>query len=277
MASNKTQSLEQTAEGWDTAAEAYSQVFAKFTEIFSKEALDLTMGKDKQVERDVKVLDVAAGCGSTTFLAAERVKDAGGSVLATDFSPLMIEQIKSKIGADSGCVEAQVMDGQNLTLPDNSFNYVYSTFGLIFFPDKEKGMTEIYRVLMPGGKVAIVAWSHLTPLSRLSRESMMRLDSTYVPKRPLTSLGDPEEFKQMLETAGFKDVVIHESRHDFVIDLEDFVAFGRTNPVQITNVSSLPSDKAPLFDDTFRQVAREYWPVDPLRIPCLGYIGLGQK
>eukprot|EP01133_Synstelium_polycarpum_P009102 gene9102-10673_t len=275
MTSTK-QALEQTSKGWDSTAQVYSDVFSKFSENFARDALDWTMGETPV--QGAKVLDIAAGNGSTSFPAAARVKSVGGSVLATDFSPLMIEQLKSKIGADSGCIEAQVMDGQNLTLPDNSFNYVYSTFGLIFFPSREKGLSEIHRVLVPGGKVAIAAWSLQTPVI-LAREAVNILHPTYTPpSQTVTSLADPVQFEKMLASAGFKNITIHESRHDFKPTIDDYIAFGATNPPTVSIKELLPADKIPLFDDTVRQIAQDRWPGAPtLCIPTLAYIGVGEK
>jgi ubiquinone/menaquinone biosynthesis C-methylase UbiE len=49
-------------------------------------------------------------------------------------------------------VETQVMDGENLTLPDASFDAVISRVGLIYFPDQQKALREMLRILKPGGK-----------------------------------------------------------------------------------------------------------------------------
>jgi ubiquinone/menaquinone biosynthesis C-methylase UbiE len=60
------------------------------------------------------------------------VKETGGSVLATDFAPKMIECVKeaAKNSALTN-VEARVEDGQDLHIPDLEFDYAFSIFGLV--------------------------------------------------------------------------------------------------------------------------------------------------
>jgi ubiquinone/menaquinone biosynthesis C-methylase UbiE len=51
------------------------------------------------------------------------------------------------------------MDGENLTVPDATFDAVISRVGLIYFPDQQKALREMLRVLKPGGKVAAIVYS----------------------------------------------------------------------------------------------------------------------
>jgi ubiquinone/menaquinone biosynthesis C-methylase UbiE len=51
------------------------------------------------------------------------------------------------------------MDGENLTLEDGTFDAVISRVGLIYFPDQQKALKEMLRVLRPGGKVAAIVYS----------------------------------------------------------------------------------------------------------------------
>jgi len=56
-------------------------------------------------------------------------------------------------------IETQVLDGENLTLPDATFDSVISRVGLIYFPDQQRALKEMLRVLKPGGKVAAIVYS----------------------------------------------------------------------------------------------------------------------
>jgi SAM-dependent methyltransferase len=56
-------------------------------------------------------------------------------------------------------IETKIMDGENLTLEDESFDAVISRVGLIYFPDQQKALKEMLRVLKPGGKVAAIVYS----------------------------------------------------------------------------------------------------------------------
>lgn len=146
-----------TRDQWQTAAEAWyrwspilNQWLGKATDIMLDMA-DITTGK--------QVLDVAAGAGEQSITAARKVGPTG-LVLATDIAPNILEfarQMAKQAGLDN--VQTEIMDGENLTLPDNSFDAVISRVGLIYFPDQQLALKEMLRVLKPGGKVGAIVYS----------------------------------------------------------------------------------------------------------------------
>jgi SAM-dependent methyltransferase len=111
------------------------------------------------VSEGYKVLDIAAGAGEQSITAARKVGPEG-FVLATDISPNILEYAK-QMAEQAGFqnIDTAVMDGENLTLEDESFNTVISRVGLIYFPDQQKALTEMLRVLKPGGKIAAIVYS----------------------------------------------------------------------------------------------------------------------
>jgi SAM-dependent methyltransferase len=106
-----------------------------------------------------RVLDVAAGAGEQSITAARKVGPSG-SVLATDISANILEYAKQKAQqATVTNIETKVMDGENLDLEDETFDAVISRVGLIYFPDQQKALKEMLRVLKPGSKVAAIVYS----------------------------------------------------------------------------------------------------------------------
>jgi len=106
-----------------------------------------------------RVLDVAAGAGEQSITTAKKV-GTSGYVLATDISSNILEfaqQMAKQAGLNN--IETLVLDGENLTLPDATFDSVISRVGLIYFPDQQRALKEMLRVLKPGGKVAAVVYS----------------------------------------------------------------------------------------------------------------------
>jgi ubiquinone/menaquinone biosynthesis C-methylase UbiE len=105
------------------------------------------------------VLDVAAGDGYQSIAAAQRV-GSRGSVLAVD---LAVEPLKYAAAAAKQAglkqFETRVMDAENLDLPDTSFDAVLCQFGLMFFPDPDRGLKEMLRVLKPGGRAPLVVFA----------------------------------------------------------------------------------------------------------------------
>ena len=105
------------------------------------------------------VLDIATGAGEQSITAAKRV-GTNGYVLATDISSNILgyaKQMAQQAGVNN--LETKVMDGENLTLEDETFDAVISRVGLIYFPDQQKALKEMLRVLKPGGKAAAIVYS----------------------------------------------------------------------------------------------------------------------
>lgn len=133
-----------------------------------------------QVKEGYRVLDIAAGAGEQSITAAEKV-GSSGYVLATDLAPKILEfalELASEKGLNN--IEIREMDGENLTVPDNSFDTVISRVGLIFFPDQQKSLKEMLRVLKPGGFVAAIVYSSVdknkffsTPVSIIRRRAQL--------------------------------------------------------------------------------------------------------
>ena len=107
-----------------------------------------------------RVLDVAAGAGGQTILAARRV-GPGGQVLATDISPTILTYAaKAAAEAGLGSVETLEVDGEALDVLDpGSFDAVVSRLGLIYFPDQQRALAGMRRALVAGGRIAAVVYS----------------------------------------------------------------------------------------------------------------------
>ena len=107
-----------------------------------------------------RVLDVATGTGIAAE-AALRVVGADGSIVATDLSPEMVEKARQRLDKASNAFVA-VEDGQALSLPDEGFDVVLCSLGLMFFPDPLRGLFEFRRVLRPGGRAPSLFKPHRT-------------------------------------------------------------------------------------------------------------------
>ncbi len=147
-----TISPDQIPQQWSSIASAYERAFEKLTRQFSQEAINRL-----DISSDDRVLDVATGTGSFSLAAAH----TGAQVLATDFAPGMVERLEQRLREQQiHNVKTAVMDGQNLDIVDASFDVSASVVGVIFFPDIQKGLRELKRVLKPQGRCAVVCWNH---------------------------------------------------------------------------------------------------------------------
>lgn len=195
-----------TPENWDAASQAYSEKIAPFLmESFARDFIDLLDADDSH-----EALEVATGSGALTLEYAKRVK----SLLATDFAPKMLELAKQKCDRSGiSNVAFEVMDGQSLTLEDNSMDRVASSFGLMLFPDRNRGFAELHRVLRPGGKAMVSAWAGPDQFEALGlflkaiQQAFPDLPKPATPP-PVFSLSDPAIFRSEMEAAGFQDVEV---------------------------------------------------------------------
>jgi SAM-dependent methyltransferase len=109
----------------------------------------------RRVPREAaRVLEVAAGTGRVTRRLAER----GHEVVATDLHAAMLDEARRHT---AGNVSFQAADAQELPFPDASFDAVACAFGLMFVPDKPRAMSEMRRVLRPGGTIVLTVWDSL--------------------------------------------------------------------------------------------------------------------
>jgi SAM-dependent methyltransferase len=149
---------ETTTEQWQTAAEPWHR-WGPTLEEWLGQATELMLDM-AEVGPGARVLDVAAGAGGQTIAAAKRVGHAG-YVLATDISSNIL-QFASAGAQEEGLtnVDTRVMDGEELEeLEDESFDAVTCRLGLIYFPDQQRALKGMLRVLKPGGKIAVVVFS----------------------------------------------------------------------------------------------------------------------
>ncbi len=197
---------------WDDAADRYERTAHPYTARYVDAALahvPLTPASH--------VLDVAAGTGALALAAAR----TGAHVLATDFSPGMVARIAAKAVAN---VEARVMDGQALDLPDGGFDAAFSIFGVFMFPEWRKGLAEMARVTRPGGHGVVAVWQDrgagaFMLLGRLIRGLFPERDLSPMPDA-MTILSTDEGLSAELVRAGYRDPRIERVTRDFELDMK---------------------------------------------------------
>ena len=183
---------------WDGYVAQYERMFEPLTDTFNAAALD-QLGS----LAGTHLLDVGAGTGGAALAAAAR----GARVVAVDGSAAMVARIGVR---GSGRVTAQMADAAALPFAAETFGAVLSSFGVVLASDPPHAMTELFRVLRPGGRAAIVTW---TEPHRY--ELATRLRQAAIAVRGEVSMGalpaqlryiDPVRFHALLADAGF-DVI----------------------------------------------------------------------
>ena len=251
---------------WDLVASAYAEDVMPMFATFAREALRLAA-----VGAGTRVLDVACGPGTLTLLAAE----AGARVDALDFSPEMIALLRQRAAAN---VEPRIGDGQNLPYGDASFDAAFSMFGLIFFPDPPRGLRELRRVLVPGGRAVISSWPPPTevPLMRVLGAAMREA----LPNMPPNAMDDPfnhpDSFTAALEAAGFRDVAIHRVVHvQEVSGIDEVFASLRRSMAPLALLAKMMGDRFEPVAAKIHSRLRAEFGDGPLRIEMPAHLGVG--
>ncbi len=107
-------------------------------------------------DENALVLDVACGTGD---LAVELQKNAKAKIIGTDFCRPMLAIAKEKNAPENLFIPYLEADGMNLSFADETFDAVTIAFGLRNFSNWQDGLTELQRILKPGGKLVILEFS----------------------------------------------------------------------------------------------------------------------
>lgn len=137
----------------------------------------------REVGQAADILDVATGTADMAIMMTRHIP--GARVTGVDISPGMLEigrqkiaklQLQEKIGLQTG-------DSESLQFPDASFDAITVAFGVRNFEHLEKGLTEMLRVLKPGGRLVILEFSRPhTPGVRQAYDLYLRLVAPNVGK-----------------------------------------------------------------------------------------------
>jgi SAM-dependent methyltransferase len=145
-----------TLQQWDSVAEAWHKWIPVVRQWAG--AATASMLDGARIGPGSRVLDIAAGDGDQSLLAAQRVGPSG-YVLATDIAPNLVAiAARSFQAAGLKNAEARVMDAEALSVEDASFDAVICRLGLFFLPNLSKALSEIRRVLKPEGRIAAVVF-----------------------------------------------------------------------------------------------------------------------
>ena len=155
----------------------------------------------------IDILDLASGPGQPSMLMAETLP--ASRITCTDFAPDMVEKARSNV-MQSGltdrivsAIEADMCDMPQVA--DASADVVTVSYGLMFAPELPKAMSEIERVLRPGGFMAATVWNDL-PIMGLVKDLMTRVLGHAPPPPPINplSLSDASLLDGEIARAGLK-------------------------------------------------------------------------
>lgn len=184
------------------------------------------LAKQAQIQPGMKVLDT--GCGTGVLAAAAADIAGAGCVSAADISEDML-QVASRHRSD---IDWHCAPAEKLPFSDASFDAVLSQFAMMFFESRTKAMTEMWRVLKPGGTllVAVCDAVHRSPGYAVFAELLHDLFGPDVANsfRAPFSAGDANHLRQVCEMAGVADPQIEQQQGTVTFEsITDMIATER--------------------------------------------------
>ena len=151
------------------------------------------------------VLDVGCGTGASALPAAQAVGRAG-HVTGIDVAEKMLNRARTKAARQRLCnVSFRVADMTNTGFADGRFDAVISVYSVFFVADMERQIAELWRLVRPGGRLAVTVWGpgSFEPWASVFAEEVHRVrpDMSLGP-RPWERLTDPANLRQLFVAGG---------------------------------------------------------------------------
>ena len=230
------------AQGWNDQTPQIHDWLAEATETM----LDLA-----KVSSGSRILDVAAGAGDQSLVAARRAGPTG-YVLATDISEKILEFAAAN-AATSGLsnIDTLVMDAEQLDVPPNSFDAVICRLGLMLSTEPLKCLQGMHQALKSGGSACVVVFSvpEKNPCIRILLQTAFKR-AGLPPADPfqpgsLFSLSKPGHLHGLFAEAGFTDITTTVLSATFKLPTAaSYLSFVRSSATPIIRVLSALDESA---------------------------------
>ena len=185
---------------YNAASDYYDDPANTFWERFGRRTVE-RLG----LSRGARVLDCCCGSGASAIPAAEAV-GPGGEVLGVDLAVGLLELARRK-AARRGLknIDFRAGDMLGLGLPEAGFDAVVCVFGIFFVPDMRAAVRELWRLVRPGGKLAVTTWGQrvFEPADTAFWESVRAVrPDLYKGFNPWDRISEPASVRALFAAAG---------------------------------------------------------------------------
>lgn len=234
-----------------------------------------------------EVLELACGAGGLGLTIADQIT-RGGRVILSDVAPAMVRIASARAlrhdRADAPLVSAQVIDLEQIDLPDASFDIVVCREGLMFALDPARAASEIARVLRPDGRVAVAVWGPRSrnPWLGVIADAVQEHTGSPVPPPGVPgpfSLSAAGVLERTLAGAGLEQVRVEEvDVPTYDASFEDYweLRTDLAGPLKRL-LAAMPAKDLDTIRETVRARLSRYHAPDGLRIPGLANVGSARR
>jgi ubiquinone/menaquinone biosynthesis C-methylase UbiE len=192
---------------YNAAADRYDDPANSFWARFGQKTiqqLDLKPGEH--------LLDVCCGSGASAIPSAQIV-GPGGSVIGVDLAEDLLKLARQKArDLKLHNIEFQQGDMLDLRFNDSQFDAVVCVFGIFFVPDMQAAVRELWRLVRPGGKLALTTWgpNFFEPASTVFWNSIREVrPDLYKGFNPWDRICDPVSLRDLFHQGGAELVNVH--------------------------------------------------------------------
>lgn len=185
---------------YNAAADHFDHPVSSFWHCFGRRTIERIGLKEGET-----ILDVCSGSGGSALPATELVGPTG-KVIAVDLADQLIALAEAKaISKQLNNIEFRVADMLDLGYQDDEFDAVVCVFGIFFVPDMRSAIQELWRMVKPGGRLAITTWGPnlFEPANNAFWDAVGGVRPDLLRNfNPWDRISDREGLQQMLAEAG---------------------------------------------------------------------------
>jgi ubiquinone/menaquinone biosynthesis C-methylase UbiE len=187
---------------YNAAADFYDRSPLSFWNYFGGQTIELL-----SLPPGSNVLDVCCGAGASALPAA-KVVGPQGKVIGVDLAQELLELARTKAAQQHlGNIQFELGDMLSLRFPSESFNAVVCVFGIFFVPDMAMAVRELWRLVRPGGQLAVTTCgpNPFEPANNAFWRSIRNVRAElYKGFNPWDRINDPANLKNILREGGVK-------------------------------------------------------------------------